>query len=99
MASLLVTPDIIEFIDMLSVDTKDATHLKEIAFEELPKNYALKSIRDLDFRRVTGCTIIGFKTPDNEYIINPEADTKLILNSKLIVLGRTEQILKLDKLL
>ena len=99
MASLLVTPDIIEFVDMLSVDTEDATHLKEIAFEELPKDYALKSIRDLDFRRETGCTIIGFKTPDNEYIINPEAETKLIPNSKLIVLGRAEQILKLDKLL
>lgn len=99
MASLLVTPDIVEFVDMLAVDADDATCLKEIATEELPKEYKLKSIRDLDFRRQTGCTIIGFKTPQNEYIVNPEANTQLVPNSKLIVLGSEEQIAKLNTLL
>ena len=98
MASLLVTPDIVEFVDMLAVDADDATCLKEIATEELPNEYKEKSIRDLDFRKQTGCTIIGFKTPQNEYIVNPEADTQLVPNSKLIVLGREEQIAKLNTL-
>lgn len=99
MASLLVTPDIVEFVDMLSVDSENATFLKEVAVEDLPKEYNLKSIKDLDFRKQTGCTIIGFKTPQNEYIVNPESDTELAPDSKLIVLGRAEQIAKLNTIL
>ncbi len=98
MASLLVTPDIVEFVDMLAVDSYNATHLEEIIVENLPKEFLSKSIRDLDLRRKTGCTVIGFKTPGNEYLINPEADTELVSNSKLIVLGSLEQIQNLNKL-
>ena len=98
MASLLVTPDIVEFVDMLAVDSDNATHLEEIIVEELPKEFLSKSIRDLDLRRKTGCSVIGFKTPDNEYVINPGAETQLISNSKLIVLGSLEQIQNLNKL-
>ena len=98
MASLLVTPDIVEFVDKLSIDSENATHLEEIIVDDLPKEFLLKSIRDLDLRRKTGCTVIGFKTPDNDYVINPEADTKLISNTKLIVLGDSEQLLRLNQL-
>lgn len=98
MASLLVTPDIVEFVDKLAVETENATNLKEIDVNDLPEEYKLKSIKDLDFRKTTGCTVIGYKTPDNEYIINPEADLQLVPESKLIVLGRTEQIAKLNRL-
>ncbi len=98
MASLLVTPDIVEFVDMLAVDSDDATHLREIFVDNLPKEFLSKSIRDLDLRRKTGCTIIGFKTPDRQYEINPDANTLLLANSKLIVLGSLEQIQNLNKL-
>ena len=98
MASLLVTPDIVEFVDKLAIDSENATHLEEILVEDLPQEFLLKSIRDLDLRRKTGCTVIGFKTPDNDYVINPESDTTLISQSKLIVLGNSEQILNLNKM-
>lgn len=98
MASLVVTPDIVEFVDKLAADSENATHLEEIIVENLPKEFLLKSIRDLDLRRKTGCTVIGFKTPENEYLINPKADTKLVSNSKLIVLGSPEQIKNLNKI-
>lgn len=95
MASLVVTPDIVEFVDKLSIDSD----LKEIAIEDLPKEFHFKSINDLDFRKKTSCTIIGFKTPENEYIVNPAPNTQLSPDSKLIVLGRKEQIVKLDNIL
>jgi len=41
---------------------------------------------------------LGFITPEKKYIINPEACTKLIPNSKLIVLGKPEEIEKLNQL-
>lgn len=98
MASLLVTPDIVEFVDKLAVDSDNATHLEEIVVNDLPKEFLSKSIRDLDLRKKTGCTVIGFKSPDNEYLINPEAETQLVSNSKLIVLGSSDQIQNLNKL-
>ena len=98
MASLLVTPDIVEFVDKLSIDSDDTTHIEEIVVDDLPKEFLSKSIRDLDLRRKTGCSVIGFKTPDREYVINPDADTRLIADSKLIVLGSLDQIQSLNKL-
>jgi len=98
MASLLVTPDIVEFVDKLAIDSDNATHLEEIVVDNLPKEFLFKSISDLDLRKKTGCSVIGFKTAQNEYVINPQADTQLVSNSKLIVLGSAEQIQNLGKL-
>jgi len=98
MASLVVTPDVIEFIDRLSIDGESANNIVELEIEELPTQYKNKSILDLDLRKKTGCTVIGFKTPDNEYLINPDATTKMVPNSKLIVIGKPEQIQKLHEL-
>ncbi len=56
------------------------------------------TIFDLDLRNKTGCTVIGFKTSDGNYVINPEASIKLVADSRLIVLGKPEQIVKLRKL-
>ena len=98
MASLVVTPDIIEFVDMLSIEGECSSNLQEIWVDELSNEYIDKSILDLDLRRLSGCSVIGFKTPDNEYIVNPDATTKLIKGSTLIVLGRPEQVEKLQSL-
>lgn len=98
MASLVTTPDVIEFVDRLTIEGETTANLEEIDVNELPKKYLNKTILDLDLRRQTGCTVIGFKNPDKDYIINPEADSILIKDSHLIVLGRPEQITKLRQL-
>ena len=98
MASLVVSPDIIEFVDKLSLNGDCVTNLEEIIVNELPKEFIHKTLRDLDLRKKTGCSVIGVKTNDNKYIINPESNIQLIPNSKLIVLGSVEQIKKLRTL-
>ena len=98
MASLVITPDIIEFIDRLSIEGESSANIEELVIEDLPEDYTNKSILDLDLRRRTGCTVIGFKTPNRDYIINPDANTKLVPKSKLIVIGRPEEIKKLNEL-
>jgi len=99
MASLVVTPDLVEFLNALSMeDVGHKTNLEEIMFQDLPEEYRGKSIATLDLRRKTGCTIIGYKTPENKYIINPPANTKLEKGSGIIVLGQPEQIEKLNQL-
>jgi len=98
MASLVVMPDLVEFLDNLSIIDENKVNVEEVAIEAITSNGGLQTIKDLDFRNKTGCNIIGYKTPEREYIINPEADTVLRANSKLIVLGRPEQILALNKM-
>ncbi len=98
MASLVVIPDLIEFIDNLSIIGKYNTNIEEIAVEKLYDTSEIKTIRDLDLRRKTGCTVIGYKDVQGEYIVNPEAEIKLEPNSKVIVLGRPEQIEKLNSI-
>ncbi len=95
MASLVVVPDLIEFIDNLAIVGE--VNIEEVQVEKLynPKT-GLKTIKDLDLRRKTGCTVIGFKNGNGEYLVNPEAKIQLVPNSKVIVLGRPEQIQKLN---
>lgn len=96
MASLVVTPDIIEFVDKLTLTQEEgSTNLEEVAINDLSSEFLNKSILDLDLRRKTGCLIIGFKSADQKYIINPSSDIKLTPNSVLIVLGKPNQIVKL----
>ena len=98
MASLVVTPDVIEFVDQLTISGDTTTNLEEIDVDNLPKSYVGKTILDLDLRNKTGCTVIGYKTSNKEYIINPEATVELVKGAHLIVLGRPEQITKLREL-
>ena len=98
MASLVTTPDVIEFVDRLTIEGETTANLEEIDVSDLPKKYLNKTILDLDLRRQTGCTVIGYRDPNKEYIINPESDCKLIEGSHLIVLGRPKQIMKLREL-
>ena len=98
MASLVVTPDLVEFVDRLTIADEVEANLEEISVNELPEKYISKTILDLDLRKQSGCTVIGFKTKENEYIINPDATTTLEKNTYLIVLGNKEQIKKLREI-
>ena len=98
MASLVVMPDLITFMDELSTEGEHTTNLEEVAIEDFANQVNCNSLRDLDLRKKTGCTIIGYISPNGDYIINPEADMKLQSKSKVIVLGRPEQIRKLNKM-
>lgn len=92
MASLVVVPGLMEFIDNLSIVGKSNINIEEVAVEKLNMTKQVKTIKDLDLRRKTGCTVIGYKDENGEYIVNPEAELELAPKSKIIVLGRPEQI-------
>ncbi|MGI9550239.1 MAG: potassium channel family protein [Aurantibacter sp.] len=98
MAALVVNPDLIDFMDRITNVTDETPNLEEVAIEELTNQLDCSSIKDLDLRRKTGCTIIGYVAPNGDYLINPEADLELEPKSKVIVLGRPEQIQKLNEM-
>lgn len=92
MASLVVVPGLMEFIDNLSIVGKSNINIEEIAVEKLYKINEAKTIKDLNLQRKTGCTIIGYKDAEGKYLVNPGDEVQLAPNSKIIVLGRPEQI-------
>jgi voltage-gated potassium channel len=96
MASLVVVPGLMEFIDNLSIVGKSNINIEEVAVEKLFDKNSVKTIKGLDLRRKTGCSVIGYKDENGEYILNPDADLELAPNSKIIVLGRPEQIQALN---
>ncbi|NQX86845.1 MAG: potassium channel protein [Flavobacteriaceae bacterium] len=98
MASLVVVPDLVEFVDNLGIVGENQINLEEVEVEKLYDTSTVKTILELDLRKKTGCNIIGYKNADGEYTINPESDQKLYPNTKVIVLGRPEQIQKLNTL-
>jgi voltage-gated potassium channel len=98
MASLVIKPDVIEFLDHITGQGGPNINLEEIVFNELPEQLKNHTIKDLEVRNKSGANIIGFKTAHGEYVINPSADTKIIPGAKLFVLGTPEQVAKLREI-
>jgi voltage-gated potassium channel len=92
MASLVIKPNVIEFMDYIMGQGSNSVNLEEITFENLPNELKNKSIRELGIRDKSGANIVGFRTPEGEYIINPSPDTVITPQAKIFVLGTLEQI-------
>lgn len=98
MASLVVVPDLVEFLDNLSVSGRhDSINVEQIPFSKVCSDGIEKTIAETDIRKKTGCSIIGYKSPAGTYVVNPEPSMKLEKESKLIMIGRPEQIESLKK--
>lgn len=93
MASLIVAPDLIEFLDNLSVSTRGSMHIQELYLNNLPE---IKYLKDLNVHEMTGCSVIGYKNPSGDYIINPEHNQPVSSDGRIIVLGNNEQIRKFN---
>ena len=98
MASLVVVPDLLEFVDNLSIIGNQNINIEEIPVEKLYDVSNVKTILELDLRKKTGCNVIGYKDSNGEYHINPDANQKLIPGSKIIVLGKSKQIQNLNSI-
>jgi voltage-gated potassium channel len=53
---------------------------------------------ELEIKRKTGATIVGFKSREGTYLINPEDSTRIEEHSSLFVLGNAQQIKNVNKL-
>ena len=92
MASLVIKPNVVEFMDYVMGQGNNAANLEEITFENLPKELQHKSIKDLDIRNKSGANIVGFRTHEGVYIINPSANELILPGTKIFVLGTEQQI-------
>ena len=95
MAQLVSTPDVVEFLDQISIQGENDITLEGISFNDIPEGCQFKSLADLK-QQFPVCNIVGFKNAKGEYLINPSDDVEILPNSKIFVLGNPEQIRKLN---
>ena len=86
------TPDLAEFLDHISIEGDADVNLDEVHISSLSSFFENKNLSQIQARHHTGCTIIGMKSSDGNYIVNPGANTILEPNSKLFILGNSKQI-------
>lgn len=98
MASLLITPDLVEFIDNIVLEGTRKINVLEIYTDKLPQHYIGKKIEELQILPKTGCKIVGYKDDHGKYIINPDESKIMEANSCIFILGQPQQIEALQKI-
>ena len=99
MASLVVMPDVIEFLDHLKIQGADDINLEEIPVNVLPQGLKTATLGELDARNRVGVNVVGVKQSDGDFIINPGRDTPLDDACKLFVLGTADQLRTMNRIL
>lgn len=98
MASLIIKPDVLEFLDYLMGQGNGKVNLEEIVLKNIKVDLENKTIRELEVRNKLGANIIGLKTETGGYMLNPPPDTKLTSSCKIFVLGTLDQVDSFKKL-
>ncbi|MGI4870045.1 MAG: potassium channel family protein [Janthinobacterium lividum] len=92
MADLVVRPEVIRFLDMISGLSADKMRLEELAYEQLRQELRGRSIRDLNIRSLTGANVIGLRQANGTFQVSPDADYQLTPGDVLLVLGSEAQV-------
>jgi len=98
MASELIRPTVVSFLDTMLRDTSAA-----IRFEELhitpESGFVSKTIKSTNLRKSSNLLIVALRRPgDPHFEYNPSADTALADGMTLVVLGESTDINKLKEL-
>lgn len=99
MAQLTLEPDLVEFLDYILLQDKEQVNLEEVSVSRKNDSFIKKTIHELNIRNVSGANIIGLKTIDGSYVVNPKSDFLLDNVTHIFALGTPEQIVKLNDLI
>lgn len=99
MAKLVAQPDIVDFLEYIMLRESEEVYIDEISCKDISPHFTEKTIGEWSIRSTTGANIIGIKTADNNYIVNPSPKVNISSNDQIFVLGNPEQIGKLKKVL
>ena len=92
MAKLVVRPEVIRFLDLISGLSADKLRLEEMSYEQLRHDLRGRNIRELDVRSITGATIIGLRQAEGTLMVSPPVDYVPGPGDVLLVLGSEAQI-------
>ena len=98
MANLIIRPEVIRFLDMISGLDPNKLRLEELSFSEMRPTVRGQSIRELDVRSRTGATVIALRRGQGgELEVSPAADYRPAAGDVLLVLGNEAQIQAVHK--
>tara|TARA_B110000046_G_scaffold32429_1_gene34742 strand:- start:7817 stop:8581 length:765 start_codon:yes stop_codon:yes gene_type:complete len=83
MASLVIKPGVVEFLNHLSGQDKNIS-LEEISYDSLLSEFRKRTIADLHIRKRSGANIVGLRNKEGEYILNPSPDEIIDEGSKVL---------------
>ena len=92
MASMILSPNIKEFVDLLSTQNPTEFLIREI---ECQKSLSLD---ELNSWQKTGATILGLKAANGEYQLNPPPGTKVTKGLRVVAMGSNEQLRRVAEL-
>jgi len=92
MASLVVNPDIMEFIDHVSIQGAADVNLEEIILDELSSFTGSLCLSDFRELYKHNLNVIGLKKERGEILVNPRKEIVIEKSDKLFVLGLPKDI-------
>lgn len=99
MAALLTVPNLIYFLEALNWWEGDIQpNIEEVSLDKIPQKFHHKSLAELELRKYTGCNVIGYRDEQGDLLINPDSNLRLSARGKLIILGSTPSIKKLNQM-
>jgi voltage-gated potassium channel len=91
MASMMLRPTVVEFLDEMFRVTGQTLRIEEKLVNEFPTLHN-RSLGEVNIRKRTGALILAIKSHQYGYQFNPGASTVLHENDILIVVGTEEQV-------
>jgi voltage-gated potassium channel len=98
MASELVRPEVNEFLDQMLRDKTKNLRIEEAVVPETSSLVGV-SLKDSPIRRETKLLVIAVRDKDRSFVYNPDPDHPIDGGTTLIVMGDTESVTKLRKIL
>jgi len=93
MATLVLSPDIKELLDIMSIQNNEEFSIKEFI---VPREL---NLAELNIRRKTGSTILAIKNKQMDYVLNPILNVPILEGEKVIAMGNKKQLADLGELI
>jgi voltage-gated potassium channel len=98
MASELVRPEVNEFLDQMLRDKTKNLRIEECVVPEA-SSFVGVTLKDSPIRRETKLLVIAVRDKDRSFVYNPDPEHLIDGGTTLIVMGDTESVSKLRKIL
>lgn len=100
MASEAIRPTVVSFLDTMLRGQDQTLRIEEVRIIEEGVDLVGKTLREVDFPKQTGLLVVAVKSLNsNSYVYNPGAEYVVEKDDVFIVIGRTDQVFKMKKLL
>jgi voltage-gated potassium channel len=97
LAQCLLRPHVVQFLDLTTQTAGLNVDIEQVTVDATAE-FTPKTIRDMQIRRDLGVIVLAIRKHDGNMIFNPPADTLIVRGDCLIVMGKQENLRRLEVL-